>query len=327
MNMITKILLENTTTFAERNKIFALTEGETSAVDNTMVSNLYKSAVNKAHVDFEDIPESKGDITKYSGYTSMLSVISILKTLSAKSNVKINELDIIETSLSNIVGYRDKFEKGFQLDKEFIILQYNSLVYACVESVSVVIASYVDYIKRPDRVDFGIVKDPKINPGYLCLRNLSAFNESVKQGDFAKVMSAVINAGKQSFVGVDDIIVPTLIIGGVIALVPIIRELIFYFYYSRMRTSDYLKQQAAFLDMNKNNVQSANLPAAKKKEVLKKQQDAAVLLNSLSDKIKVDRINTENKVNTEINTENKNWTLSNIQSQSASTDKNGLSLL
>jgi len=325
-NPIQKILLENATTFSERNQIFALTEADSAVINNTMIANLYKSAIDKSHVDFDNIPDSKGDITKYTGYVPMMKTISLLKEIAVKSNIKIPELATVEQAISNITVYKDLFEKGFRLEKEFIILQYNVLVAACVESISTIISSYVDYVKRVDKVEFTVIKGSKLS-GWLCISNLERFNISVKNGDFAKVLNTVINSGKQGFVGVDDIIIPALIIGGVMILVPLIRELIFYFFYARMKISDYLKQQAAFLELNRINVEVSNLPANKKKEILKKQSETINTLNSLSDKIKVNHTMAQSKAVEALKTENKNWTFDSVQSQAASSDQTGFKLL
>jgi hypothetical protein len=225
MNPVMKILVENATTYSDRNKIFSLMEAEANNVNNTMISNLYNAAIEKAHVDFEDIPQSKGDLTKYSGYQSMISSLSLIREIMSKSNVKIDDVVIVENAISNITAYRDQFEKGFKLEKEFIILQYNVLVAACVESVSTLISSYVDYVKRPDKIEFTIIKQ-KNSTGWISISNLDKFNQSVKTGDFSKVLNTVINSGHEGFVGVDDIVVPIVIIGGVSILVPLIRELI-----------------------------------------------------------------------------------------------------
>jgi len=326
INPVMKILVENAVTYSERNRLYSLMESEMNNVNNAMISNLYKSAVDKAHIDFDDIPQSKGDITAYSGYNSMTSVLSLIKEIATKANTRIAEIDVVTQAISNIAAYRDLFEKGFKLEKEFIILQYNTLVYACVEAVSTILASYVDFIKRPDRVEFTIIKNAR-QGGSLCITNLDKFNLSVKQGDFARVLNAVVNSGKEGFVGVDDLIVPTLIIGGVVVLVPLIRELIFFFYYSRMKTADYLKQQARLLEINKQSLESGTVSAKKKNEILKKQQEAINKLNEISDRIKVNHGLTENKTAVALKQENKSWTLDNIQSQSASTDQNGFKLL
>jgi hypothetical protein len=318
-NTCFKILTENAKTFTERQVITTLTESEVQSVNNTMVSNLYKSAIEKAHIDFDDIPQSKGDVTRYLGYKSLTQSIEILKEISSKNDTKIPELEIVENALNNIVMYREAFEKGFRLNKEFVELQYNTLVYACVESVSVLISSYVDFVKRPDKIDFVIVKDPK-RGGSVSIQNLEKFNLTVKKGDFSKTINAVINSGKEGLIGVDDIIIPALILGGVISLVPMIRELMFLFYYSRMKVSDYLKQQAALIEINKQSVLSSSVSIKEKNAILKKQSEKIHSLQSLSDKIKVDKVMSENKSNVEISKQNKSWSIGEIQSQAATND-------
>lgn len=329
MNMLNagiKILMENATSLDDRQTIFALMENELSAVNNAMITNLYKSAIDKAHIDFDDIPDSRGNITRYSGYNAMMETIQILKDIAVKSNVKIPELDIVEQAISNITGAREIFEKGFALEKDFIILQYNTLVLACVESVSIIISSYVDFIKRPDKNEFTIIRS-KERSGYLAVQNLDKFNAAVRQGDFSKVNNAILNSGKEGFVGVDDVIVPVIIIGAVLVLVPLIRELIFLFYYSRMRVSDYLTHQAALLEINKQNVESGNAPVKRKTEIVKKQSETIRKLQSLSEKIKIDKSSSEHSASANLKKENQNWSIHEVKAQATPDEPNGFQLL
>jgi hypothetical protein len=326
MNPGLKILMENARTFSDRSKIMALMENEIHGVNNAMVSNFYKSALEKSHVDFEDIPQSKGDITKYSGYKSMVETLDLIEQIAAKHSIKIKEVDDIKQAIQNIVAYRETFDKGFRLDKEFIILQYNTLVYAAVEATSLLISSYIDFVKRPDKIEFTVIKDTR-HGAHLAIQNLQKFNLTVKQGDFSKVLNSVISTGKDNLVGIDDLVVPALIIGGVLALVPMIRELIFGFYYSRMKVSDYLAQQAMLLEINKENIQASTRPAKEKNEIIKKQGVKIEKLRRMSDAIKVDRTMSDSKASIEMNKENKGWTIDDVRTQSASTDSGGFQLL
>lgn len=326
MNPAMKILMENAKTFADRNKISALMESELKAVNNTMVSNLYNSAISKAHVDFDDIPHSKGDITKYSGYKSMMEILTLVREIASKHSVKIPEVDVVTTAISNIAVYRESFEKGFRLDKEFVILQYNTLVYACIEATSVIVSSYVDFVKRPDRNEFTIIQNTR-RGGHASIQNLERFNQAVKQGEFSKVLNSVINSGKEALIGVDDLVVPTIILGGVLVIVPLIRELIFSFYYSRMKISDYLKHQAMLLEINKENLESVKMSAKERNAIVKKQTQQIEKLRRLSDAIKVDSTMSDNKATIEMGKENKHWTIDEVKTQSAGSDTNGFQLL
>jgi hypothetical protein len=326
LNPAMQILIENAKTFADRNEIRGLMESEIKAVNNTMITNLYKSAIEKSHIDFEDIPNSKGDVTRYSGYKSMVDTLALVKEIASKHNAKIPEIETVEDALNNIIAFRESFDKGFRLDKEFIILQYNTLVYATVEATSILVSSYVDFAKRPDRVEFTIMRDSK-RGGYSAIQNLAKFNMAVKKGDYSKVMNAVIKSGKEGLVGVDDMVIPALIIGGVLAIVPAIRELIFGFYYSRMKLSDYLEQQAQLLEINRQSIEASQMSAKEKNQIIKKQQAKINDLRRLSDKIKVDRTMSDNKAAVALQSENKNWTIGDVKTQSASMDNNGFQLL
>ena len=82
---IIDILLENCESYSERREVLGLTEADLHNVNNNMVGKLFNSALSKAHIDYEDIPKSKGDITKYSGYKSMMECLELLKDISLKS--------------------------------------------------------------------------------------------------------------------------------------------------------------------------------------------------------------------------------------------------
>lgn len=328
-NYALDILSENAKTFLERDKIRVLTENEVTAVNNAMIGNLYQSAIEKAHINFEDIPESKGDITKYSGYKSMTDSLAILTQLSQQQGVKIAEIDTVTQAINNIIACRDLFERGFALEKEFVVLEYNVLVYACVEATSSIISSHVDFVKRPDAVEFQLLKGRE-RSGDLCIQNLDKFNMSVKSGDFNKVLRTVVQSGQQQFVGLETVAIAAAIIGAVLVSVTLIRELVFFFYFSRMRLSDYLEQQAALLEINKNSLssQGVGVSAKEKNQIVKKQESVIAKLHSISERIKVNRAMAEKNTQASLKKENQTWTIDDVKSQAASTDPNsGFQLL
>ena len=311
------LLLENATSFKEKAEIHALTESEVKQINNSMITNLYKSAMDKGYVNFDEIPDTKGDITKFSGYDNLLGSINLLKELSGRTNIKIKEVAIVETALMNIRTYKGQFERGFALNHGFVKMQYNSLVYACLESTSQLISSYVDFVKRVDRTEFTLIRG-KGNAGALCIKNLEHFNESVKKGDFNKVMQHLLQNGRENFLGGSGVLTGAVAITILTAsIIPIMRELVYYFYHSRMVVSEYLQHQAMFLEMNRVNVESSSLPAKERNIIIKKQTGYVKKLNKLSEKIKVNGVITNKTANDELKKENKEWTLDNIRQDEA----------
>ena len=78
-NYCMDILIENATSYTEKSKIYALTEDQQALVNDRMVGNLYQSALKRKDIDFGDIPNSKGDIEKFSGYANMVATVEMLK--------------------------------------------------------------------------------------------------------------------------------------------------------------------------------------------------------------------------------------------------------
>lgn len=318
MDYTLKVLLENGKDYNEKNEIRALESSEKIKLDNVMISNLYKSAIEKSYIDFDDIPDSKGDITKYKGYNTMMETISTIETLASKNNVKIAEIEVIRTAISNLIAYKNLYMNGFSLRKSFVELQYNAIVMACVESTSSLIASYMDYLKRVDVIEFKIVKT-KTNSGSHCIDILKQYNDSVKSGDYQKLLTGIVN-NKEAFVGMETITLGVVIAGAALSIVPLLRELIFYFYYTRMKASEYLKLQAMMLELNKNHIESLNVNPKKKKEILKNQEQIMNKMLKLSEKIKVTQKLATTKSMQEVKKEEKNWSLDNLKHEVVKTD-------
>lgn len=317
-----EILLENCNSYSEKKNVMAVMESDHQMqLNQVLISKIYRATLDKQYINFDTIPDSKGDITKYTGYQNMIEVVGLLKDLSAKGT-KILCLDTVDKAIANLRQYKDSFIKGFALNNDLLMLQYNTLVYACVESISLILASYVDYIKRVDRVELVLVKGKDIR-GNLTLRTLQEFNNSVKDGSFAKFCRGALNP-KENLLGGGAIVAIAVLAG----FVPALREIVYYFYYSKMRCSEYLGHQSMLLELNKSNLAgNSNYDAKTKKQILKKQQEYANTLSQLSDKLKVDSSLSEKKANDEIKKENRGWSLDEIKNDNNTVGDNGFSFI
>lgn len=308
-NYMMDILTENATTFSDKAKLNMLTEAEQAVINNKMIGNIYQSTLKKRDIDFDNIPLTKGDIQKFNGYDNIMGTLSTLKQLSSKFGIKIEEINIIETAVSNIRVYKSVFERGFALDKDFLIMYYNSLVYACVESTSLVLSSYVEYVKTVNSIEFTLKKGKGI-AGNVCINNLKKFNQSVKTGEFSKFANAMLDKNKQNFVGGTA---ATIAIGLAVAIVPIARELIYYAYESRMNISEFLEQQAAFLEMNKVRLNSSDMEARQRNSVLAKQGEVIKKLEKYADRVRVNHKLSNKNATNKIKQDNKAWTINSVE--------------
>lgn len=78
-------------------------------------------------------------------------------------------------------------------------------------------------------------------------------------------------------------------LGLVLLIIPVIRELIFFFYYSRTRVADYFDSQASLLQMNAYNIENSLSREPKtRKEIAGKQRKVADVFKKISNAIKID---------------------------------------
>lgn len=346
----TSILIKNATSLSEKREIFSLTEAEQNQINNNLINKLFDSSLKRAHVDYGDIPKSKGDITKYSGYATMVETISVLKSLVEQNKVKVNipELDIVDRAIGNIVANRNIFETGIKLNKDFVIMLYNTLVSSCVIATSALISSYIDFVKRIDNVEFTII-NKNTDVGDIHIQILKSFNNSVASGEFTKSTNYIIKNDNKKITeesvtataaiggGVGAVaakvgtilLIPVAIAVGLVILVRIIRLGVFYHQETKMKLANYLEMQAAFLELNKNNIMSQgyNVPAAKKQEILKKQQKLIEKLRSMATRLTADLVVSEKRALDNIEKEDSGWKFQDIKSEIASTDASGYQLL
>lgn len=325
-NYCINILLENASSFTEKSQIQKLTEAEQAVVNDRMVGNLYQSALKKGHINFDHIPNSKGDIQRVDGYENMTATLNVLRGLSKKFGIIIPEIDVVENALNNIRMHKPIFDKGFKLNIDFLQMYYNTLVYACIESTSLILSSYVEYTRTVNNVEFRIKKGKGIY-GNVCLDSLNKFNKQVKDGSFVKFANGLFSKNGENFLGAiktgvqvaGKMGIPVGPVGGVMALVavaasivPVIRELIYYFYESRMQVSEYLSQQKEFLEMNEFNLNSSSMDAQKRNKILDKQRNVINKMEKISDKIRVNQQIANKNANGKIKEDNKEYTLSSV---------------
>ena len=313
-----RIIEENCVDYKERRELYALLENNAVDVGGRMVTDLYGKTLEKSNIDFGDIPNSRGDIEKCNGYILMTSTISVLKSLAAQGKVNIPQIQVIEVSINNIKANRDKFERAFAMNADMLIMYYNTLVYSCIEATSMVLTNFVEFTKNPNAVNMVIKKgsvDTSI--GQIAFANLDQFNKMCKNGEFAKLSAQLTTgtASKDMSQVVSESIMGTVGMGVLLAsaLVPLLRSVIYHYYYSRMKITEYLEQQSYFLQMNESNIQASITDARKRKDIIKKQKQLSTRFEDIADKIRINEKVVNKKVSHEIKNENKQWTLDTVK--------------
>ena len=268
-------------------------ENADSPVTRKLHEKLYKSIIDKSHIDFGDIPKSKGNIRNYSGYPTMIETLKVITQLAEtekNSNVKVYT-KIVQDSIKYIEDLSSSYAKGFETKTEYVAMEYNTYVFFCVEATTALLYSFVEYIKSPETQIMEIkLKNTKLRADEFYFEQLKAFNKA--QDDlgikYRKMLEGMCDQGRSNFIGSSTVIGIGVVIAAALAVIPITREIIYQVYSFRGKISECLDLQAHFLEMNKTCVQSnETFTADKKREILKKQENLAKTLRKLADIIRV----------------------------------------
>ena len=314
-----QILTESTdSTYREELNIRTVLEDVESPVTNKYLTKLYDSVVSKSHIDFDDIPHSRGNITQYKGYTNMIEVLTNIMRLASdeKATNVIEYTKTVQTAITHMRALAPIYEKGFKLKHDYIMLEYNTFVYTIVQGISTLLYEFVDYIKRPDRATIDIVlKNTKYKANTYYIDQLVKFNKINEKMNYSKYLESLINNGKDNFTGVEVLGVAAVIAVG-LAIVPVTRELVYRYYNIRSNISECLAQQAYFLEMNKSVVEANSDFSQKKKDaILIKQEKLKNIFLRLSEKLRVNHIKSENSAKSDLQADNKLLTIDNIKKE------------
>lgn len=255
-------------------------------INGTLVQQLYGTILARKDCDFGDIPDSKGDITKCKYMKSTEESLDVLQELMVKNHVPTMDVEEIKLAIANIRKYRGSFELAFQLKQDYLILFYNTIVMATIDATSMLIADYMNYLLGPEQSRYDSAKPIDKGRGHLSLENLQRFNNEVKVGHFETMVNALLDSQRKNFTGT-GIVITGVVITALVSVVPLTRELIYFYYKTRVRLSDYMDMQADFLELNKLGVQASSKSAKQKADILKKQEKIILKLRRESDKLKI----------------------------------------
>ncbi len=289
-----------------RSVLLAVNEADQNAVMTSLSNKLYQHIVDKVDdIDFGTIPTSNGDITKIDNYDKLVDCINIITDILNNYRQPVdNTIGVVNIALQNLIDRRDMFTKAYKLNVEMPIIIYNTIALSIVSSVSFMISSCIEFIKLPSDEGFEIAIDKaavnKTGQNLLFI-DLAKFNKMCGSGEFDRAMDFVItNTVSKGFTGGSMLAFNAssvaVSLGLVLLIIPVIRELIFFFYYSRTRVADYFDSQASLLQMNAYNIENSLSREPKtRKEIAGKQRKVAEIFKKISNAIKIDSRTADQK--------------------------------
>jgi len=241
-----------------RKSLLALDESDQDSILMSLTSKLYDNIVDKIDdIDFGDLPKTKGDITALPNYDKITGCIDIIEGILKQYKEKTDPIDTINNALGNLKLRRDLFTRAYKFNVELPMVVYNTIGLAIIGSLSLMIATVIEFVKTPNNEGFSIALD-KVSlvktKESLLFDNLAKFNEACKAGQIDNSLDPLIRSRVKNLTGLEVGIVAgaVAIIGILFNILPIIRELVFFFYLSKTRASEYFDLQADLLEMNAN---------------------------------------------------------------------------
>ena len=284
-----------------KKRLIYVNEAEQNKVLMSLTAKLYANIVDKANeIDYGDIPETKGDITKLKNYGMMVDTVATLRDIVKEFKQDPKAVNVISEAIANVETRKDEFTKAFRLGYEIPKLIYCTTVLAINDSIAYMIASCIEFIKTPKTESFDMVLDVmryKKAKDYLIFSNLDKLNREFKNGNIDKIMKAISKGAVDKALTEAEItplhpgdtgraakklsLTGTILLGVALAAVAIIlftilgifQDIVFFFYNTKNNYSQYLEMQAMVMEANANNL-DVNHPEwddAKKKEVYDRQ--------------------------------------------------------
>lgn len=311
-----------------RKILLAVNEADQNKVLVSLTSKLYDNVVDKVDdIDFGEIEMTRGDIEKLPNFKTLHECLNNMARLLIEFKQDTKPVDTIAECVSNLIESRHIWTKAYAVNAELPMITYNTMVLAVIEATAYMVSMCVEFIKSPSQDTMQIMIDKSAltkSKGHMLFKNIESFNSAYNKGQVEKAMMHVIdeNAKKKNFVGIyGGIGVGAAVVGlaGLLfCIIPVIRELIFLFYYNRVRVSDFFEVQADLLQVNAYNVENNRLDLTKeeRKNISAKQMKTAEKFRKISRAIAVETSNAESKATKEVkNEDNKKYKASDIMEE------------
>ena len=260
-----------------RRTLLSMNEAGQNTVLMNLTSRLYDKIVEKCDdIDYGEIPKTKGDIRKLPKYESMKECIALMHDILKEYNQDTGPVDELSVAFANIESRKDLFERAYRYNAELPIAMYCNVTLGIITGISYMIATCIEFIKDPGAENFRIALDKMAyakTKDHLIYNTLKSFNKSCVTKEFDKAMEAILKASTKNFAAgaiLGGIAISVL--GIILVLIPVLRELIFMFYYLRVKISDFFDIQADLLQMNAYAIEAnTTLSPTERKKVMAKQ--------------------------------------------------------
>lgn len=286
---------------------------EADATKSDFMNSLLGRIVNSSSRCIEDAPiikndvfssilQTKGDIHKHSLFANTGKPdVAVLFTKSSNKDLAQRANDILKLS-NYLTSHKQDFLKGFKDNNPITKVVYVGLVSTVLLGSSQLVINHSKTTKQSGVFDNLHAMVSAIEKGFVDKIIGSQFVITESQDVLKTVKDIFRSVGvggavAAAFTAITGSSLVGMSVLGVSALVAFflsIKLVVFAVYESRIKLSDYIYQQAMFLEMNVSAVKTNNkFSEEEKKEILARQEKMAEMLVKLSEKIAVDGIKSK----------------------------------
>lgn len=307
-------------------EFYSLNEAEQNTFLLSLTNKLYQMIVGKIDdVDFGDIPNSKGNIRKYSKYKQLRECVEVLEQIFEQYKEDTKPIQVLDNALSNLENNVDIFVSGYANDISLVKMTYETTGLAVIQGIGFMIATCIEYVKTPKKEGLSIILNKtglrKVKD-HLVYENLIKFNDACSKGDLDKALRPLISNKVKNFditaiaFGARVVVAVGVVVA---AIIPFLRQLVYFFYSSRVRMSTYLDAQADLLEMNSTELRGNDTiqTVGDKNRVINRQLKIAKLFHAISNKINIDSKESEIQATKELKEDSKKYKMDEINSNPA----------
>ena len=292
-----------------RRTLLSIDEADQTKVLESLTGKLYESIMEKVDdIDFGSIPETKGDITKVENYDKLLECINVIKEILISYKQNTDPVDNILLAIKNVSDRKDLFSKAYAFNLVLPILLYQTVTLSIVSSVSLIIATSIEFVKDAGADNYSIKFDKVAyakSKDNMLYQNLVKFNKCCSNGDIDRCLDQIFTVNSKHLLGLDALGIVSIFatIGIITNIIPIMRELVFFFYNTRQSMSDYFTIQAELLQVNAELVRNNNVSTTSTKdrrEIARKQQAISDFFKKIGNALSVDVKTSEAKAKKQV---------------------------
>ena len=263
-----------------RNTLCTIDEADQTNVVLTLTQKLYNTIVNKnLDIDFGTIPESKGDITAVDQYPTIIKTVKLIEDLLKHYKQPYTTIDEVSKAIDYLELNKDLFRRGFAIKSNIIEITYNTAILNIIGTLSYMVTTMVHFISQPGKIGYEIMLDKRgiaRTKESLVYSNLTSMNNAFKTGEIKAAFTPIIRNKARGFAGIG---LGTIAMAGagaavLLNILPILRELTYFYYAADTRISQYFDLQADLLEMNAQAIRAGEVNSLEDKKIVAQRQEA-----------------------------------------------------